>query len=453
MLVLLLAILLLEGFITISVEILTIRQLIPFYGNSVVITSIIIGIFLLFLALGYWRGGINRRNVFQCLSRNFLLSMLWIGCGLSYLFIALFFQVVVVYFSVPLILSLCLYLLLVLAPIVYWLGQTVPLTTTLFSQEKGVASISGSALFLSTVGSFLGAIVTSLIFFQYLGVAWTVVINAGLLFILAAGVQLYNKCLSWQMLLLGLILIPIKNLNVTTEQKLFVASNNYGNYQIVQTPKHRVFRINESNSSGMTSDQHIFAYGEFIRDVLFKQLGLNNKDILILGSGGFSLTAAGTNHNRVTYVDIDPTIKPLAEKYFLKQPINGEFIAQDARQFLNSKHTLYDVIISDVYSHKMAIPPSLLTREYFQQLSNHLHSNGLLIINVIAHPLFQDVFSQRWDNTVHSVFSHCVIVPLNFNVVSSNVIYICSKIKPDESVYTDNLNTATFDYFNLGIRR
>lgn len=54
---LLYGILILEGFVTISVEILTIRQLIPFYGNSVIITSIIIGIFLLFLAFGYWRGG------------------------------------------------------------------------------------------------------------------------------------------------------------------------------------------------------------------------------------------------------------------------------------------------------------------------------------------------------------------------------------------------------------
>jgi predicted membrane-bound spermidine synthase len=49
-------ILLFEGFITISVELILIRQLIPFYGNSVIVTSVFIGIFLLFLAIGYWRG-------------------------------------------------------------------------------------------------------------------------------------------------------------------------------------------------------------------------------------------------------------------------------------------------------------------------------------------------------------------------------------------------------------
>lgn len=50
-------IILLEGFVTISLEILTVRQLTPVMGSSVIVTSLIIGIFLLFLALGYRRGG------------------------------------------------------------------------------------------------------------------------------------------------------------------------------------------------------------------------------------------------------------------------------------------------------------------------------------------------------------------------------------------------------------
>src|SRR5438045_3352252 len=90
-----LMILLLEGFITISVEIVTIRQLLPFYGSSVVITSVIIGFFLLFLALGYYRGGLHRSQFFKKLSKNYCLSLLWIGLGLSYVFIGLFFRLTV----------------------------------------------------------------------------------------------------------------------------------------------------------------------------------------------------------------------------------------------------------------------------------------------------------------------------------------------------------------------
>lgn len=46
-----------EGFVSIATEILTIRQLLPVAGGSVIVTSIVIGIFLLFLAMGYQHGG------------------------------------------------------------------------------------------------------------------------------------------------------------------------------------------------------------------------------------------------------------------------------------------------------------------------------------------------------------------------------------------------------------
>lgn len=70
----------------------------------------------------------------------------------------------------PFLLSLSCYLLSVLAPIVYWLGQTIPLTTHLFNPNHRISKISGSAPFLSTLGSFMGALVTALILFQYAGV-------------------------------------------------------------------------------------------------------------------------------------------------------------------------------------------------------------------------------------------------------------------------------------------
>src|SRR5437660_1589839 len=123
MIPILLIILLVEGFVTISVEILTIRQLIPFYGNSVVITSIIIGFFLLFLSIGYWRGGRQKQDYIERLRFNYLFSLIWIGIGLSYSFIAVFFNLTTPYLSY--LSSLILYLFCILAPIVYWLGQTI----------------------------------------------------------------------------------------------------------------------------------------------------------------------------------------------------------------------------------------------------------------------------------------------------------------------------------------
>src|SRR3990167_10155016 len=84
-------IILIEGFTSIAIEILTIRQLLPVAGGSVIVTSLIIGIFLLFLAIGYDRGGRTQGDLYFILRRNFFISGIWVGVGLSYLFITFFF--------------------------------------------------------------------------------------------------------------------------------------------------------------------------------------------------------------------------------------------------------------------------------------------------------------------------------------------------------------------------
>ena len=83
----LILIIFLEGFVSVSIEILTIRQLIPVAGNSVIVTSLIIGVFLLFLALGYQKGGTQQKNLQKILQFNFSFAAIWLGIGLSFDFI------------------------------------------------------------------------------------------------------------------------------------------------------------------------------------------------------------------------------------------------------------------------------------------------------------------------------------------------------------------------------
>ena len=442
------AILLLEGFITISVEILVIRQLLPFFGGSVVITSIIIGVFLLFLAMGYWRGGCFHQDFFKRLSRNFICSMLWIGIGLSYSFITLYYYASTYLAKLPFLASLTLYLLIVIAPIVYWLGQTIPLTTNLFNQQNRVSRISGKALFLSTIGSFLGAILTSLLLFQYVGVAWTVVVNCILLFALIMYMRAESQLSWWHVSLILLSLVFIVPLNIATENAQFKLTNNYANYQIVEPVAFsKIMRINLSNSSLLTADKKGFPYIEYVRELLFNQMNLRNKKILVVGGGGFSLTADGVHDNEITYVDIDPDIKEVAEKYFLNKAINGHFIAEDARSYLLQNKSKFDVIFLDAYSNQATVPASLLTLEYFQEIKKHLNPEGLLLINLIANPLFNNDYARIVFNTVHAAFPQCVIVPLSFSHPIANVIYICPKIDTNTVVYSDNLNTSTLDFF------
>ena len=452
----------LEGFVSISVEILAIRQLIPMVGNSVIVTSLIIGIFLLFLAMGYWRGGVYEGNFNAILRRNFIIAAIFIGIGLSYSFMMYFFVFFGNYFLKNFLIILIVYLLLVIAPIIYCLGQTVPLTMNLVDQEHRAAKIGGRVLFLSTLGSFLGAILTSLLLMEFLGVAWTVFINFLILILMSfIFIGKYKKELLGIVLILGMTLFVYK-LNVAFEGGYFITTTNYANYRVSQTTdansgkRGKVLESNNSFSSFVgDKNKQAFPYVELIKRILFKDLKLHDAQILVLGAGGFTLSAAGDHGNHFTYVDVDPKIKTVVKKHFLSS-INGKFIAQDARVYLvnygeKNPHKKYDVIISDVYSNLITIPPELLTQEHFANIKKALKNSGFAIFNIIARPFFNDNYSRRVDMTIRKVFNNCVAVPLEYSDSLTNIIYICRKEKNayDENVYTDNRNAATIDFMLL----
>jgi len=449
-----LTIILLEGFVTISLEILVIRQLIPLVGNSVIVTSLIIGIFLLCLAYGYRAGGLVQQALRQRLQRNFLYAAYGIGIGLSYLFITYFFVLAHDRLGIALVFTLLIYLLLIIAPIVYLLGQTVPITMNLLQQTESAGILGGRVLHLSTLGSFLGAVLTTLVLMNFLGVGWTVLANYGilvLLFILLFEPK--NSVVPFLFLMLGASLSYFLNANL--ERQVFNATTPYANYMVINDQtltsgqRGRLFSVNGSASSFIDAKQQGFPYIERIKQILFHELKLEDKAILVLGAGGFSLSASGVYNNHFTYVDIDPAIYSIVTRYFLK-PIRGQFVAADARQFIKQHPNSYDVIVSDAYSNTQTIPAHLLTREHFLNIKRGLKSNGVAIFNIIANPLLNTRYAKRLDNTLRSVFPNCTASPLEFAAQKPvNILYVCSLNSEtlDNKIYTDDQNSVNLDIF------
>ncbi len=448
-----LLIILLEGFVTIAVEMLTIRQLITVVGNSVIITSLIIGIFLLFLALGYYRGGQYKENYASILKRNFVIAAFLLGIGLSYTFIQLFFYFLFTQLHLFGLVALTIYLLLITAPLVYLLGQTVPITTNLFRYEHHIGSISGKVLALSTVGSFLGSILSTLVLMNFFGVAWTIYLNFFLVLFLIGLLVAFPK--DWFLSLgLGIAAIVIYLLNITMEHRLFVATNNYGDYQIFNNiyypPTNSVgnlLTINNSDSSFVSLDRKGFPYIEQIKQILFHDLNFRNKDILVLGAGGFSLSAESNYTNRFLYVDIDGSLPKIARQGFI-DTINGRFVHDDARKFLMNTTERFDAIVSDVYSSRYTIPFHLVTQEYFQSVRNVLKPNGVAVFNIIANPKLRNNYSKRIDNTIRSVFKDCMSYAIPYRDGLANIVYVCPRESNiDRTIYTDNKNAAMIDIY------
>lgn len=453
----LLLIIFIEGFVSISVEILTIRQLVPVVGNSVIVTSLVIGIFLLFLALGYYRGGYYRDNYTQVLKRNFSISAVILGFGLCYWIILHLFNLISILVSDHSLITLLVYLLLVTAPLIYILGQTVPITTNLFKFEHHVGTISGKVLFLSTLGSFAGAVITALVLMNFFGVAWTVMINfIALVAILLMVMDDFSKNIGLILFMIG-VGAMVYTLNVEFERIAFLKTNHYNSYQLV-APYHdpaagegKVLAVNGSPSSYINDKKQGFRYAEKIKKILLEDLKLSGKKILVVGAGGFSLSAEKTGGNQFVYLDIDKDIKSVSKQGFIDQ-INGEFIAQDGRAYLHDTKARFDVVVSDAYSNRQAIPAHLLTREHFLNIRRVLTDNGVAIFNIIARPGLSDAYSKRTDNTIRSVFANCMAMPDDYYAAkNTNIVYVCRKSNNEHDlvIYTDNLNSASLDFYEI----
>ena len=72
-----------EGFCSLGAEVIALRRLVPHVGSAIVVTAPTIGLFLLALALGYAAGARVADRFTAVVGRNFVVSALLAGVGLS----------------------------------------------------------------------------------------------------------------------------------------------------------------------------------------------------------------------------------------------------------------------------------------------------------------------------------------------------------------------------------
>ena len=147
----------LEGFTTLSVEIMAIRNSIAIIGSNAIATSIILGIILLALSYGYYRGGVyaadhTEKEIKRRIFLNLLIASIIYTCisfPLENTLLEYFLTLGIGYFF-PIVLTISLLFILP----VFLASQTIPLLSELIHHEKK-SIILGKLLFFSTIGSFL----------------------------------------------------------------------------------------------------------------------------------------------------------------------------------------------------------------------------------------------------------------------------------------------------------
>ena len=458
----------LEGYVVLSSELLAIRLITPYVGGATDTTSIVIAAVLLPMAVGYYWGGqykpkINRKgryvSVRDKLLKNILISAVILTLGLSYIFIHDFLGLVGGVYYNRLFMTTIYCAVFLIYP-VFLLAQTIPLSVNYYSKES-ISKITGKMLFFSTIGSLFGAVFSTLFLMATIGVHLTAtitIITMCVLYFLIA-----KKRTSKALVFIGLIGVLSYFMNAPSIMKHFdiVESNQYQTIQISEISNgNKILRLNNATSAGISADKQItFAYMDFFEDNYIKPIekAETKRDILVIGSGGFTLGLNDTNNN-YTFVDVDEALLDISEQYFLNQKLgnNKKFYPLPARAYVRKainedKH--YDLIIVDTYygSH---IPEHLITKEFFESLNNVTKDNGIIAFNFLLNPNFSDQYSINVDTTLRSVFpliSRQIIHRFNawsehpahkYNVAYS---FYKNKTHAKREIYTDNKNRVYYD--------
>jgi spermidine synthase len=438
---LLYSIVFIEGFCSLGAEIIALRRLLPHVGSAIVVTAPTIGFFLLALALGYAAGAKVTTNYSAIVARNFLIAASLTGVGLAGASVDWMFA-----HLQPLWVAYLFFIGGVLSPIAWLLGQTVPLLSNLMNTKR-TGEASGMALYWSTLGSFLGSLSLSLLVMQLMGVSAAV-------FACALGLIIGTVLLAWrnkQIIVLSLLSAVIAaGFNY---RHPVTAATAYADYSVapitLEGQKNpRALWINNSLASVLddTEPANTTRYIQHLRHILLDDLGYQNKNILVLGAGGFTLSL-NDPLNHYTYVDIDQAIREIAEKHFLHNAVRGEFIVDDARRFIATSERRFDAVVVDVFSSHTSIPSHLVTREFWASTRRVLKPDGVLLANLILDGKLETPYARNLLTTIDSIFGRCAVDVLHKSKTRSNVEVTCfaSSQAGNTRIYEDEKNTADFD--------
>lgn len=411
----------LEGYAVLSLELLAIRQSINFIGSNTDKIAIIIAAVLIPLAIGYYTGGRYRARkdeegnlitVRRKLLNNIFIAAILMTLGLSFAFLSIFFTTMIALFGLRSVTALAfVYAIIFIFTPCYFLAQTVPLVSNYFPRQRQ-SEITGRILFISTIGSFMGSVFCTLVLMKLLGVNLTVPFSLAAL--LALTLLLAKKPWDYAVLITGACFVLSIIINLPGMLARFdVIEQNIHNTIIIKKEKipdvdSRILIINNTMSSKIsTGEEKKFPYIEYAEEHYVHPA--SNKgpvlDILVIGAGGFTLGLEDAK-NRYTYVDIDPSMKRIAEEHFLKRKIlpNKAFVPMPARGFLATNDKKFDLIFMDVAFGLFTVPEHLLTREYFLQIKDTLKEEGVFVMNFLGTPNFTNTMAVNVDNTIRSVF-------------------------------------------------
>jgi len=135
------------------------------------------------------------------------------------------------------------------------------------------------------------------------------------------------------------------------------------------------------------------------------------RKVAIIGLGGGTAVrefSAAYGPIPIDGVEIDSAIVNMGRQYFRMNEPNLHVVLQDGRYFLQTSSQKFDVVAIDAYQQPY-VPFQLTTKEFFQEVRNHLTPTGVTVIN--AGRTSSDFrLVNALAQTMHSVFPNVYII-------------------------------------------
>jgi spermidine synthase len=424
------------GMTTLAAEFGASRLLQNIYGSSNPVWASIIGLIMVYFAVGYRWGGQwadkspHPRTLYGILAWGaFTLGLIPFIANPVLRFAAGAFDVLdlgvvagsfvgtLILFSVPVTL----------------MAMTSPFAVRLCMDDSDRAGrVAGEISALSTLGSVLGAFLPTLVLFSAIGVSRTFWLFSGILLLVAivglwleSGGRAALPFLLMPLLLAGAISLNDARIKSTAGQ-IYETESAYNYIEVLEQDGYRYLRLNDGQ--GVHSEWHAtqLFYGgpweQFLVAPLFNSTFsvANVQRMAVIG------LAAGTTARQATAVygaipidgyEIDPKIVEVGQKYFDMTMPNLNVYVTDGRWGLEHSPHQYDLLVVDAYRPPY-IPPHLTTREFFAICAAHLTADGVLAINVGRAPndrrLVDDLAA-----TIRAVLpsTHVMDIPNTFNSI------------------------------------
>ncbi len=394
-----------SGMTTLAAELAASRLIGNVFGTSNLVWASIIGLILIYLTLGYFLGGKwadanpTPGAMYRVLAWGaFTLGLVPYIAGPVLRSAATAFEVlqvgvlgasfiaVLILFSVPITL----------------LGTISPFAIRLSVADTAHAGqVSGQIYAISTLGSFIGTFLPTLVTIPAIGTTKTFLLfSLILLFVSLAGLSQFSSRrdmlrLLWMPVVIAIIatLASGQALKNNTGQ-IYETESAYNYIQVAQQNGFTILRLNEGQGVHSIYSPDTLEYNgpwdQFLVSPYFyaNRKPADVKRVAIIG------LAAGTTARQMTAVygnvpidgfELDPKIVEVGQTYFGMTMPNLNIIIGDGRLGLEQSPYKYDIIAVDAYRPPY-IPAHMTTREFFAIVASHLADDGVLTINSASVP-------------------------------------------------------------------